>query len=135
MQVFYSVDRETVAGMERDGPGELRMMSYKLPVSVPSCTCTVAALNLPTYSTDTRDEDQLDIDATISSPLTSKKCMCGTSFTELGEAAMRKMHAQEQEELEVRMRSLGVGVDESDGGVAMSRQGSAKELESRGEGS
>ena len=136
LQVFYSVDRESVAGMHRDGPGELRMMSYKLPISVPSCTCTVAALNLPTYSSDTRAEDQLDLDATLSSPLTSKKCMCGASFAELGEAAMRKMHAQEQEEVEARLRSLTVGGGEgAEGGVTMSREGSAKDLEGRGQAS
>lgn len=48
------------------------------------------------------DEDcgdaQADIDAILNSPPTSKKCMCGFSFAELGEAAMRRMQQQEQQE-------------------------------------
>jgi hypothetical protein len=36
LQVFYSVDGETVAGAPIDGPGELRMMAVKVPIVVPS---------------------------------------------------------------------------------------------------
>lgn len=36
LQVFYSVDGETVAGRPIDGPGELRMMNVKMPVIIPS---------------------------------------------------------------------------------------------------
>ena len=36
LQVFYSVEGETVAGAIKDGPGELRMMAVKMPVLVPS---------------------------------------------------------------------------------------------------
>ena len=43
-------------------------------------------------------------DAIISSPPDSKMCQCGYTFAELGEAAMRRMKLQDQEEAEARMR-------------------------------
>ena len=48
LQVFYSIDGETVTGQPCEGPGELRMMQVKVPVNVPSCCCSLNALNLPT---------------------------------------------------------------------------------------
>jgi hypothetical protein len=34
--VFYSVDGESVAGRPIKGPGELRMMAVKMPITLPS---------------------------------------------------------------------------------------------------
>ena len=36
LQVFYSMQSETVTGEPIEGPGELRMMAVKMPVVVPS---------------------------------------------------------------------------------------------------
>ena len=55
--------------------------------------------------------------------------MCGASFAELGEVAMRKMQQQDQEEVEERMRGLRTGP--SGGGLAMEREGSTKEEDER----
>ncbi|ORX38571.1 hypothetical protein BD324DRAFT_577633 [Kockovaella imperatae] len=133
IQVFYSIQGESVAGMPIKGPGELRMMSYRMPVMVPSCTCTVAALSLPTCNNDDLSASEIDIDAPFSAPSTSKKCMCGASFAELGEAAMRKMNQQDREDLDADMNGFRIsdGQDDSNGGLAgsfaMSREGSMKE--------
>ena len=55
-----------------------------------------------------------DIDAIISSRPSSKYCQCGYTFAELGEAAMRRMQAQEQEEAEEELRDRACGpVDEA----------------------
>ncbi|WWD19019.1 hypothetical protein CI109_103476 [Kwoniella shandongensis] len=102
-QVFYSLDQEDVSGKKIDGPGELRMMSVKMPIQVPSCCCTLNALSLPTYETAHRSPQE-DIDAILSSPVTSKQCMCGATFAELGEAAMKRLQVAEQDELECTMR-------------------------------
>ncbi|KAK8854833.1 hypothetical protein IAR55_003572 [Kwoniella newhampshirensis] len=107
-QVFYSLDGQDVSGGKIDGPGELRMMSVKLPVLIPSCFCTLSALNLPTYD-DAHRTPQENIDAILSSPPTSKQCMCGITFAELGEAAMRRLQVAEQDELEQTMRDNSGG--------------------------
>jgi len=111
LQVFYSVDGEHVNGMPREGPGELRMMQVKLNINIPSCCCTVSSLILPTY--DIADNDRGNIDEIFTAaPSENKMCMCGSSFAELGEAAMRKMQQVDQEELEERTRALGIGKEE-----------------------
>lgn len=69
LQVFYSVDGESVAGRPIKGPGELRMMAVKMPITLPSvrqrgtasmskgssglliplqCCCVASTLTLPT---------------------------------------------------------------------------------------
>lgn len=48
LRIFYSIEGETVAGRPIKGPGEVRMCQVRLPVTVPSCLCSTATLNLPT---------------------------------------------------------------------------------------
>lgn len=51
MRIFYSIEGESVSGKriaDGRGPGEVRMCQVRLPITVPSCTCGVATLNLPT---------------------------------------------------------------------------------------
>lgn len=48
LRIFYSIEGETVTGKPIKGPGEVRMCQVRLPVTVPSCLCSTATLNLPT---------------------------------------------------------------------------------------
>nr|KIR46087.1 hypothetical protein I312_04630 [Cryptococcus bacillisporus CA1280] len=84
-QVYYSVHGESAEGQKIDGPGQLRMMSITIPTHLPSCHCLSDNLLLPTYDP-------------------CKWCMCGKTFAELGEAAMKRMAAAEQNDLEERHR-------------------------------
>ncbi|KJE02880.1 hypothetical protein I311_03382 [Cryptococcus gattii NT-10] len=84
-QAYYSVHGESAQGQKIDGPGQLRMMSITIPTHLPSCHCLSDNLLLPTYDP-------------------CKWCMCGKTFAELGEAAMKRMAATEQNDLEERHR-------------------------------
>ncbi|WVQ81909.1 hypothetical protein IAT38_004036 [Cryptococcus sp. DSM 104549] len=125
-QVFYSLDGESVRGEKIDGPGELRMMSVKMPICVPSCCCTANALHLPTYET-AHCSPADNIDAILASPPTKHRCMCGSTFAELGEAAMKRMQMAEQEDLEERMR-------EHAGPAEGVKESEVREEQTRGEG-
>ncbi|WVW85676.1 hypothetical protein I302_107714 [Kwoniella bestiolae CBS 10118] len=103
LQVFYSLDGLCVFDSPIEGPGELRMMSVKMPITVPSCTLTLNALNLPTYETAHSPPIE-NMDTILSSPSAKHQCMCGSTFAELGEAAMRRMQSVEQDEMEGRVR-------------------------------
>ncbi|ORY35614.1 hypothetical protein BCR39DRAFT_511144 [Naematelia encephala] len=105
LQVFYSVEGETVAGMQIQGPGELRMMAVKLPVIVPSCCCSTSSLDLPTYSRDSGQTQS--IDDILNGPPDERQCMCGHTFAELGEAAMKRLQRLEREEA---AGGIGAGV-------------------------
>ncbi|KLT41852.1 hypothetical protein CC85DRAFT_292445 [Cutaneotrichosporon oleaginosum] len=88
LRVFYSIEGESVAGKPIKGPGEVRMCQVRLPVIVPSCLCSTATLNLPTYECAreaSKGEKELD---------PSKMCQCGTSFAELSAAALRRPEAE-----------------------------------------
>ncbi|AFR95678.2 hypothetical protein C343_03784 [Cryptococcus neoformans C23] len=103
LQVYYSVHGESARGQKIDGPGQLRMMSIIIPTHLPSCHCLSDNLLLPTY--DPCVCHNYEIDSIISSPPNVKNwCMCGKSFAELGEAAMKRMAAAEQSDLEERQR-------------------------------
>ncbi len=39
LQIFYSVEGETVARAQMEGPGDLRKMQVKIPIIVPSVRC------------------------------------------------------------------------------------------------
>ncbi|WVN90233.1 uncharacterized protein L203_105469 [Cryptococcus depauperatus CBS 7841] len=105
LQVYYSLHNQFVSGEKLEGPGELRLMSVKMPVCVPSCYCVSDALNLPTYETSQPSLSPSDMNHILSSPPNPKKwCMCGSTFAELGEKAMKKMQAAERDDLEERMR-------------------------------
>ncbi|OWZ42130.1 hypothetical protein C356_03575 [Cryptococcus neoformans c45] len=119
LQIYYSIHGESVKGEKIKGPGELRMMSVRVPTHLPSCHCLSDALSLPTYEKCHRSTD--NIDSIISSPPNMKTwCMCGKTFAELGEAAMKRMQAADREDMEERMRrSAG--------------DGSSKDLQSREE--
>ncbi|XAO25735.1 hypothetical protein I312_104564 [Cryptococcus bacillisporus CA1280] len=102
-QVYYSVHGESAEGQKIDGPGQLRMMSITIPTHLPSCHCLSDNLLLPTYDPCLCPDNE--IDSIISSPPDVKKwCMCGKTFAELGEAAMKRMAAAEQNDLEERHR-------------------------------
>jgi hypothetical protein len=121
LQVFYSIDGKSVAGSDVEGPGELRMMAVKLKVQVPSCCCTTDALVLPTcelsvarrrHDTDghclsdqTAEAASANIDEVLSSPPGRLQCMCGHTFAELGEAAMRRLQNHDREEVDASARS------------------------------
>ncbi|WRT68347.1 uncharacterized protein IL334_005323 [Kwoniella shivajii] len=104
LQVFYSLDGRCVRDDPIEGPGELRMMSVRMPIAVPSCCLTVSALVLPTYDSSDQAISPGDIDCILSCPDEAKQCMCGSTFAELGAAAMRRMQNVEQDELEERVR-------------------------------
>ncbi|WVQ68116.1 uncharacterized protein L199_006322 [Kwoniella botswanensis] len=108
LQVFYSLDGLCVFDDPIEGPGELRMMSVKMPIGVPSCCLTLNALNLPTYET-AHSPPVENIDTVLSSPPTKHQCMCGSTFAELGEAAMRRMQNIDQDEMEERVRENAGG--------------------------
>ncbi|OCF42751.1 hypothetical protein I317_03482 [Kwoniella heveanensis CBS 569] len=99
LQVFYSIEGQCVRGEPVQGPGELRMMSVKMPIAVPSCVLTMNALDLPTYET-AHKSPQENIDDILSSAPSKNLCMCGSTFAELGEAAMKRAQATEQEDME-----------------------------------
>ncbi|KAE8542611.1 hypothetical protein D1P53_001392 [Cryptococcus gattii VGV] len=102
-KVYYSVHGESGQGQKIDGPGQLRMMSITIPTHLPSCHCLSDSLLLPTYDPCICPDNE--IDSIISSPPDVKKwCMCGKTFAELGEAAMKRMAAAEQNDLEERHR-------------------------------
>lgn len=109
LKIYYSIHGESVKGERIKGPGELRMMSVRVPIHLPSCHCLSDALSLPTYEKCHRSTD--NIDSIISSPPNMKTwCMCGKTFAELGEAAMKRMQAADREDMEERMRqSAGDG--------------------------
>ncbi|WWC71630.1 uncharacterized protein I206_105588 [Kwoniella pini CBS 10737] len=102
LQIFYSVDGRCVHNDPIEGPGELRMMSVKMPIAVPSCCLTLNALDLPTYEV-AHSAPTENIDSIISSPPGKNLCMCGSTFAELGEAAMRRMQSVEQDEEDERI--------------------------------
>ncbi|WVR07466.1 hypothetical protein IAU60_004508 [Kwoniella sp. DSM 27419] len=129
LQIFYSVDGQCVKGTPMEGPGELRMMTMKMPAQIPSCVLTGNTLNLPTYET-AHDTPREDIDAVLSSPPSKTRCMCGSTFAELGEAAMRKMQVVEQEEMEARLREGACGAGPSQDGSEGAEEGS-KQFEAR----
>ncbi|GMK55788.1 hypothetical protein CspeluHIS016_0208440 [Cutaneotrichosporon spelunceum] len=88
LRVFYSIEAETVTGKPIQGPGEVRMCQVRLPLTVPSCLCSTAALNLPTYECARKsNKGEKDLDP-------SKMCQCGTSFAELSAAALRRPEAE-----------------------------------------
>ncbi|WVQ99930.1 hypothetical protein IAU59_007073 [Kwoniella sp. CBS 9459] len=106
LQVFYSIDGQCVRGDPIDGPGELRMMSVRMPIAVPSCVLTMNALDLPTYET-AHKSPQENIDDILSSAPSKNLCMCGSTFAELGEAAMRRAQATEQEDMDTLGSTAG----------------------------
>ncbi|KGB79453.2 hypothetical protein CNBG_5291 [Cryptococcus deuterogattii R265] len=107
LQVYYSIHGESVKGEKIKGHGELRLMSVRVPIHLPSCHCLSDALSLPTYEKCHRSTD--NIDSIISSPPNMKTwCMCGKTFAELGEAAMKRMQAADWEDMEERMRRSAV---------------------------
>ncbi|BEJ15975.1 hypothetical protein CspHIS471_0505800 [Cutaneotrichosporon sp. HIS471] len=88
LRVFYSMEGETVTGKPIKGPGEVRMCQVRLPLTVPSCLCSTATLNLPTYECAREaNQGEKDLDPT-------KMCQCGTSFAELSAAALRRPEAE-----------------------------------------
>ncbi|WVQ75777.1 hypothetical protein IAR50_005410 [Cryptococcus sp. DSM 104548] len=101
VQVYYSCYGERLNGAKVDGPGELRRMTSRAPINVPSCHCIHEALHLPPYdpSRPPSTTSYSKIDSVISSPPDKKKwCMCGPSFEELGKAAMEMDHIRELQE-------------------------------------
>ncbi|EIW67274.1 hypothetical protein TREMEDRAFT_69764 [Tremella mesenterica DSM 1558] len=97
LQVFYSVNGESITGAPIEGPGELRMMQVRLGVNVPSCCCTASALHLPDYQTADASP-RTNIDEMLASPPSKHYCMCGSTFAELSEAAMQRQQAVEQDQ-------------------------------------
>ncbi|WOO81269.1 uncharacterized protein LOC62_03G004798 [Vanrija pseudolonga] len=89
VRIFYSMEGETVTGKQINGPGEVRMCQVRLPITVPSCCCSTAALNLPTYecANETSEADN-NLDP-------RKQCQCGATFQELSSAAVRRRQAGE----------------------------------------
>ncbi|WWC63208.1 uncharacterized protein I303_105808 [Kwoniella dejecticola CBS 10117] len=131
LQVFYSVDGRCVFNDPIEGPGELRMMSVKMPIAVPSCCLTLNALDLPTYEV-AHSAPPENIDSIISSPPGKNLCMCGSTFAELGEAAMRRMQSVEQEEEDERInQSISPPPIGSRTGSGSGSGGAEKEEESR----
>jgi hypothetical protein len=63
-------------------------------VLIAQCCITTAAVDLPTYAS-TECTPPTNIDEILSSPPSKQQCMCGLTFAELGEAAMRNMQAEE----------------------------------------
>lgn len=96
VRIFYSVEGETVGGREILGPGEVRMCQVRLPITVPSCMCGTATLNLPTYDESAADCQNV-IDENASSELSEpfKHCICGTSFSELSATAVNRNRPEE----------------------------------------
>ncbi|KAL7423927.1 hypothetical protein Q5752_001512 [Cryptotrichosporon argae] len=98
LQIFYSVEGETVTGRPIKGPGEVRMCQIRVGVLVPSCCCTTPTLDLPTYDTPPASPPKLaPDDHMFDRPLYLEKCLCGQSFAQLGEAAMRRMADAERD--------------------------------------
>ncbi|TYJ55457.1 hypothetical protein B9479_003847 [Cryptococcus floricola] len=96
IQVYYSCYGEKLNGEKVNGPGELRRMTSRSPINVPSCHCIDEALHLPPYDSLPPTSSSSKIDSVISSPPDKKKwCMCGPSFEELGKAAMEKDRIRE----------------------------------------
>ncbi|WWC90774.1 uncharacterized protein L201_005711 [Kwoniella dendrophila CBS 6074] len=123
LQVFYSLDGKCVFNDDIEGPGELRMMSVKMPIAVPSCCLTLNALNLPTYEcAQSNTPPTENIDTILSSPSAKDLCMCGSTFAELGEAAMRRMHSIEQDEIDEGVRE---SQDQQQNGTGSSGNGSS----------
>ncbi|WVQ81908.1 hypothetical protein IAT38_004035 [Cryptococcus sp. DSM 104549] len=103
MQIFYSIDGKSAIGKDIDGPGELRVMTMTMPAFLPSCRCTKASLTLPSYeSAHSAPAD--NIDAIITSPPTKDRCLCGSTFAELGEATLKRWQRMEEEDAVVRAR-------------------------------
>lgn len=81
------------------------MMQVKIPISIPSCHCVSDALHLPTYNRSNTSPWET-IDEFMASQPDDKACMCGWTFAELGEAALKKMRMTERDEAEVHLRQL-----------------------------
>ncbi len=63
------------------------------------------------FEDDANDPSADNIDDVLSSPPGKQQCMCGNTFAELGEAAMKRLQTVEVEEGEAlaRMTSVGSG--------------------------
>lgn len=105
LQLYYSMDGLSVTGDCVKGPGALRVMQVRIPISIPSCHCVSDALHLPTYNRSNTSPWET-IDEFMASQPDDKACMCGWTFAELGEAALKKMRMTERDEAEVHLRQL-----------------------------
>jgi hypothetical protein len=114
LQIYYSIEGELASGAPCDGPGELRMMSTKTGIMVPSCCCTISSLDLPPCKsstassndccghsvgganvTDTRcdDEGLKEFDQLFQTPAELLGCMCGCTFEELSQPLQARLNS------------------------------------------
>ncbi|EAL23539.1 hypothetical protein CNBA1860 [Cryptococcus deneoformans B-3501A] len=105
LQLYYSMDGLSVTGQCVEGPGALRLMQVRIPIFLPSCHCVSDALHLPTYNRSNTSPWET-IDEFMASQPDDRACMCGWTFAELGEAALRKMRMTERDEAEEHLRQL-----------------------------
>lgn len=98
----------------------LANMSVSLPLSCGHIWLTVAQTNQQANLGE-------NIDDVLDSPPAKQRCMCGNTFAELGEAAMRSLQTIETEEIDAMTRE-GSGSGASGSGVPGGR------VEKEGEG-
>lgn len=101
------------------------------------CTISSSAVNLPSYEFSPSSSE--NIDDILASPPSKNRCMCGSTFAELGEAAMRRLHEAEAEDVEererVRLGFTGMSLEGGGSGDATEENYQARKEESERRGS